>query len=100
MTGPFSCMVDLNKFREVNGAACEQIGIARIVDPKLTQHLADNNFNVLVVNVNAVVFVYFQNFSDYIFLYTPGTLYLHDVMRINRAVCDQFSCFNVITVIN
>ena len=38
----------------VDEGAGEQVGIARLVHPDLAHHLADDNLDVLVVDVNAL----------------------------------------------
>ena len=42
---------------DVDGGAGEQVGIARVLHPDLAHHLADDDLDVLVVDVNALLTV-------------------------------------------
>ena len=87
-------------FRHINRASGQQLRIAGIFNPVLAQHLPHDNLNVLVVDLNAVIFIDFENLCDDVFLDTAGTLYFHDVVRVDGAVREEVAGFNNITGID
>ncbi len=92
--------VSFSELRHVDNAACEELGIARIIDLILAKHLTHNDFDVLVIDLNAVVLIDLQNFRDDVLLNPLRTLDLHDVMRVDRAIGDQVTFFNHIACVD
>ncbi len=78
-------LVLLFKVELVNLFAPQERCVARFGDAHLAQHLAHDDFDVLVVNGNALEAVNLLHFADEVFLQFLRAAHLEDFVRVNRA---------------
>ena len=69
----------------VHQFARQHLGIARLLDLHLAQHLADDDLDVLVGNVNALQAVNDLHFLEQIVLHALDAFDLQDVVRVDGA---------------
>ena len=83
---PFSTTrrVLLLELEPVDLIAPEERGVARIGDLHLAQHLADDDLDVLVVNLDALEAVNFLHFVDQVLLQVLRSADLEDFVRNDR----------------
>ena len=68
----------------VDFLSLEKVGIARIENPHFLKHLADNDFDVFVVNFNRLQAIYVLDLVHKVLLNHVNTLDLQDVVGIDR----------------
>ena len=79
----FNLFVDGDKLALIHHGAGKQRGAAGLIDLDLAHHLADDNLNVLVVDVNALETVNLLDFLDDVVVDGVGALDGQDVMGID-----------------
>ena len=60
--------VGIVELEGVDDGAGQEIGIARLFDPDFPHHLADDDLDVLIVDINALLAVHSQDFLRQVFL--------------------------------
>ena len=88
---PPCCLVEIDP---VHLLALEEVGVARIVDLDLLQHLPDDHLDVLVVDGHALQSVDFLDLVDEIVGELLDALDGQDVVR-RRVAVDQYSPFSM-----
>ena len=76
--------------------APEEAGVARFGDADLAEHLAHDDFNVLVINRHALEAINFLHFIDEVFLKFLRTAHVEDFMRIDRPFSELLAFLDVI----
>ena len=78
-------LVFLFEVELVNLFAPEELGVARLGDADLAQHLADDDFDVLVVDGHALQAIDLLHFVDEMLLQFLRAANVEDFVRVNRA---------------
>ena len=78
-----NAVVRLFELEDIDKLAGQQIRVARIFDLNLTEHLANDNFDVLIGNFNALAAVNSLNFAEHISLNALDALDFEDIMRVD-----------------
>lgn len=88
------------KSGEVDELVEEEIAVIGRVDSDLTEHLADDNFDVLIVDMDTVVSVRgLDVFNDSI-LDAYDTLGVEDILEVDRACRDGIACLENVAVLD
>jgi hypothetical protein len=64
----------------------QEVGVARLNDAPLAQHLPDDDLDVLVVDVHALLLVHVLDLANEVFLHAAHALEFQDLLRIERAL--------------
>ena len=80
--------------------ALDEVRVARIGDLNAAQHLTNNHFDVLVVDLHALQTVHVLNFVDDVASELFDTEQTQDVVRIHRTVDHLFALLHDLTVVN
>ena len=77
-------------FQLENGQHCarQQIRVACVLNLDLAHHLANDNFNVLIVQIYALLTVYLLNFLQQVILNGTRIQDAQDVMRVERTLVE------------
>ena len=78
-----NAVVRLFELEDIDKLAGQQIRVARIFDLNLAEHLANDNFDVLIGNFNALAAVNSLNFAEHISLNALDALDFEDIMRVD-----------------
>src|SRR5574337_1265596 len=78
--------------------ANQEIRVANRLDPDTLEHLADNDFNMLIVNLNTLKPVDLLDFIHEILLELLFAQHIQNVVGINRAVHERFTGLNFVSV--
>ncbi len=76
------------KLEDIDNGAAEERGIAGILDADLAHHLTDDDLDVLIVDIDALLAVHGQNALRQVFLHGLDAGNTQHVMRVERAVGD------------
>ena len=90
----FDALVHIFKDVDVDIIARQYIGIAGVFDLHLAQHLADDDFDVLIVDTNTLGFVYLLYFVYEVPLGSFDTQYVQDVVGVDGAGRDAAALFD------
>ena len=93
-------VVRVLKLEAVNDSARKQLGIAGLLDANLAHHLTDNNLNVLVVQIYALLTVNLLNFLDQVILNRSRIQNAQDVMRIERTLVELIALSDLVAVLD
>ena len=86
------------EFKFVHLLAPEERGVARLGDAHLSQHLADDDFDVLVVNGDTLEPIDFLDFIDQVLLEFLRTADVENLVGINRAFGQLLALFDIIAL--
>ncbi len=75
-------LLGILKADEIDGGTAEQIGIARVLHPHLAHHLAADDLDVLVVDVNALLAVGLLNLLDEVVVNGVDAAHPQDVLGV------------------
>src|SRR5690606_22932282 len=78
----------------------DEVGVTRVNDVHATQHLTDDHFNVLVVDLHALQTVNVLHFVDDVGGQLLDTLETQDVVRIRRTVDNHFALVHHLAVVD
>ena len=74
------------ELQNVGHGAVQQLGIAGILNTHLTHHLTDDDLNVLIVDVNALLTVHAQNFLNEVVVNSVVAADPQDLVGVQSAV--------------
>ena len=94
------CVVGILKLVDVDDRAGQQIGIAGIFDAHLAHHLTDDDLDVLLVDVNALLTVHGENALRQIILHSFDAGDAQHVVRVQRAVGDGFALADALAMLD
>jgi hypothetical protein len=86
------------KLEHVNHGTRQHVGVTRLVDFHLAEHLPDDDLDVLVVDVNALEAVHLLDLLKQVVLDSQNALDLQDVLRVDgafRQLITRFDCLPV-----
>ena len=81
-------------------ASGKEFGVAAVLDPDLAEHLSDDNFDVLIADINALQTVNFLDLAEQIVLDCPDSFDLHQVVRVDASFSQLVAGFNGLAVHN
>jgi len=100
-------LVGILELVDVDGGAGEQIGAAGILDADLAHHLADNDFDVLVVDIDALLTVHLLDFLHQIVAHARAAelVVVHaadaeHIVRAERTAGQLLSLFDMVAVLH
>ena len=100
MAGSFPSLrdrvVDIEHAGPIELLAAQERGVARFDDLDLAQHLANDHFDVLVVDLHALQAVDVLDFADQVVRQRLDTLQAQDVVRVRLAVRDRLAALDVL----
>ena len=79
-------LVGIVQLQDVHHRAVQQLGVAGVLQTHLPHHLADDDLDVLIVDVNALLTVHAQNFLDQIVVHGVGAADAEHVVGVQGAV--------------
>ena len=77
----------------------EEFGVADFLDLHPAQHLTNNHFDVLVVNVHTLQAIDLLNFVRQVFLQTIHAQHAQNVVRVERTILKSFAGPDSITLL-
>jgi hypothetical protein len=89
LVGCVDAVVLFQQLRTLHLLADDVVGVASIGDLHTTQHLANEHFDVLVVDLHTLQTVHVLHFADDVAAQRFDTQQAQDVLRIGRAVHDH-----------
>ena len=98
MPSASSSLVLLEHARPVDLLAAQELGIARVGDLGLAQHLADDHLDVLVVDLHALQAVDLLDLVDDVVRQRADAQQAQDVVRIGHAVHDGLALLDVLAL--
>src|SRR5690554_118531 len=96
----FHAVVFVQQLGTLDLLARNEAGIARIGDVHPAQHLTNNHFDVLVVDLYALQTIHVLHFIDDIAGQTLDTLQTQDVVRVGGAVDDHLALVHYLAVVH
>ena len=78
----------------------EEFGIARIFDVDLTHHLANDHFNVLIIDPHTLQTINFLDLIHHIFLYGKWSFDRKDIRRRCLAITQWRTRFHEVTILH
>ena len=92
-------LIDQAYMRDLSLFAGQELSaVTRIQDLALAQHLADDHFNVLVVDLHALQTVHILHFLDNVVGHGVDTAQTQDVMRGFRTFGDHFALLHLLAL--
>src|SRR6266699_3448698 len=95
----FSPVVDLVELDAVDLLALDQLGLARFVDFDLLQHLANDHFDVLVVDIDALEAIDLLDLVDQVSGQILDALDREDVVGRRIALHDELTLFDHVAIL-
>src|SRR5690606_24138755 len=93
-------LVRLAELDTIHVLALEIIGVARVRDAHLLQHLPDDDTDVLVVDLHALEAVDLLDLVEQVLLHRTGTLDPQDVVRIHRPLAEAVAGADLVTLVH
>ena len=93
-------VVDLHKLPLIDNLVLEEAGVARIINLNLVHHLANDNLEVLVVDLHTLHTIYVLNLVHDILLNLRRTEDTQNVARGDRAVRQCHTSLHVVVLLN
>ena len=90
--------VGVLKLVDIDDGAAQERGVAGIFDPDLAHHLADNDFDVLLVDVDALLAVHREDALGQVILNGFDAGDAQHVVRVERAVGDRIAVAHALAV--
>src|SRR5690606_17657309 len=84
----------------VNRVSLEEIGVARVLDLHLAEHLAADHLDVLVVGVHALRAIHLLHFIDDVALRLLGAERVQDLVRVLRTVSQLRARQNLLAILD
>ena len=95
-----SLVICIFKFVHIDDRAAQELRVARLFHAHLTHHLADDDLDVLFVDVNALLTVHGENALRQIVLHSLDARNSQNVMRVQRAIGDGIALLHALAVLN
>ena len=88
------------KFQNVHHRAIQQLRVAGILHTNFSHHLADNDLNVLIVDVNALLTVHTQDLLDEVVVHCVIAADVQNLVGVQCAVGELGALFNDIAILH
>ena len=93
-------LVGVHQLQNVDHRAGEQVGVAGFLHTHLAHHLADDDLDMLIVDVNALLTVDLQNLLNEVVVNGGSAADAQHVVRVERALLQLAALFDHVAVLH